>query len=88
MEEDACGLQMSQVTGADKGHSVRGDWGPLWIEPRPAMAAVGLGEQRRGLHGYVQGWWAHLRIDPAQSDSIPSENGFFNASISCFENAN
>lgn len=23
-----------------------------------------------------------------QSDSIQSENGFFNASISCFENAN
>lgn len=65
-----------------------GDLGPLLIEPRPEGAAVGLGEQRRGLHSYVQGRWAHLWIDPAQSDSIPSENGFFNASISCFENAN
>lgn len=69
-------------------HSVSGEWGPPRVEPCPAGSAVGLGERLCSLHGYMQGRWEHLRIDPAQSDSIPSENGFFNASISCFENAN
>lgn len=72
----------------DESHSMSRKWGPPRVEPYPERCAVGLGERPRSLHGYVQGRWEHLRIDPAQSDSIASENGFFNASISCFENAN
>lgn len=72
----------------DERHSVSREWGPSRFEPCPVGSAVGLGKRHRSLHSYVQGRWEHLRIDPAQSDSIASENGFFNASISCFENAN
>lgn len=47
-----------------------------------SMAMRGRGGGRRREEG---GLCALILL---QSDSIPSENGFFNASISCFENAN
>lgn len=55
--------------------------GVRWLTRSPWRCGGGVGERRREEGGLCA-------LILLQSDSIPSENGFFNASISCFENAN
>lgn len=57
----------------------------LGAVPSAVAMATGAGWERGETVGEESGLCALISL---QSDSIPSENGFFNASISCFENAN
>lgn len=67
--------------GCEQGPSVNGEWGPPWVEPPPqqgpqwalgSSVAVSMATRKEG-----GGRGKRLRIDPAQSDSIPGKNGFF-----------
>lgn len=57
----------------------------LGAVPSAVAMATRAGWERGETVGEESGLCALISL---QSDSIPSENGFFNASISCFENAN